>query len=437
MTFGRAAIVAVVLGSWAGGYSMVRDVQGAQAAAPTYTKDVAPILFRNCTVCHRPGEIGPMSLLTYADVQPYASSIKEEIEAGHMPPWHANAPAGTFRNERRLSDADRTTLIRWADAGAPQGDPKDMPPPPTYTEGWTIGEPDVVFPLPEPFQVPARGTIEYQYIEVPTNFTEDKWIQAIELRPDARDVVHHILLYAREPEGSGPPRPRVLVPRRDQGLSAPAPAPGGQPRQQRRLGSLVATMAPGWSATVYQPGTAMQIRAGAVLTFQMHYTASGTARADRSRVGIRFADAPPTTEVRAGSFINGQFVIPAGAARHQVDAEVSFAQDAQVWGVFPHTHLRGVRWEYRVIHPDGRAEMILDVPSYDFHWQTYYLFARPLAVPAGSKIVSSAWYDNSAQNPHNPDPTVDVRWGDQTWEEMQYTGLLYSVAPAPASRVIR
>jgi hypothetical protein len=433
MTFGRAAIAAMVLGSGLFGYSMVTRAQGAQAVAPTYTKDVAPILFRNCTGCHRPGEIGPMSLLTYDAVRPYAASIQEEVQAGHMPPWHANAPASVFLNDRRLSDADKATLFRWVEAGAPRGDEVDMPPPPTYTEGWTIGEPDAVFALPEPFPVPARGAIEYQYFEVPTNFTEDKWIQAIELRPDARDVVHHVLLYAREPDGAGPARPRVLVPRRDQGLPARPPAPEGQPRQQRRLGSLVATMAPGWSATVYQPGTAMQIRAGAVLTFQMHYTASGTAREDRSRVGIRFADAPPAAEVRAGSFVNGQFVIPAGAARHQVDAEVSFAQDAQVWGVFPHTHLRGIKWEYRLTYPDGRTEMILDVPNYDFHWQTYYLFAKPLAVPAGSKIVSSAWYDNSVGNPHNPDPTVDVRWGDQTWEEMQYSGLLYSVA-GPGSR---
>jgi mono/diheme cytochrome c family protein len=438
MRLRNAAAAAAVLGAWVSGAWLAGDVRGEQMPAPTYAKDVAPILFKNCTGCHRPGEIGPMSLLTYADVRPYASSIREEVEAGHMPPWHAEAPAGTFRNDRRLSDADRATLARWVDAGAPRGDDKDMPPRPTYTEGWTIGEPDAVFELPRTFDVPASGTIEYQYFEVPTNFTEDKWIQAVEIRPDARAVVHHILVYAREPEGSGPPRPRALVARRDQGTpEPPPPAPGSAPRQQRRLGSLIATMAPGWNATVFEPGTALQIRAGAVLTFQMHYTASGKAMTDRSSVGFVFADAPPSTEMRAGSFINGRFVIPAGDASHRVDAEVGFAEDVHVSGLFPHTHLRGIRWEYNLTYPDGRTEKILDVPAYDFNWQTYYMFAKPLAVPKGSKIVSSAWYDNSPKNPDNPDPKVDVRWGDQTWEEMQYTGIMYTVdgAPRPAAGV--
>jgi len=436
----RVAVLAALTGVWVAGGWLAAEVRGDQAPAstPTYTKDVAPILFKNCTGCHRPGEIGPMSLLTYADVRPYASSIKEEVEAGHMPPWHANAPAGMFLNDRRLTDGEKATLLRWVDAGAPRGDERDMPPQPRYTDGWTIGEPDVVFELPEIFDVPASGTIEYQYFEVPTNFTEDKWIQAVELRPDARAVVHHILLYAREPEGAGPPRPRALQGRRDQGTpEPPAPPEGGQRAPQRRLGSLVATMAPGWNATVFEPGTAMQIRKGAVLTFQMHYTASGQAMRDRSSVGFVFSDTPPATEMRAGSFINGRFIIPAGAASHRVDAEVAFTADTHVRGLFPHTHLRGIRWEYTLVYPDGREERILDVPEYDFNWQTYYMFTKPLAVPAGAKIVSSAWYDNSAENPYNPDATVDVRWGDQTWEEMQYTGIMYTVdgVPPPADGV--
>ena len=424
----RIAVVCVAVAGWSSGYFVIADDgrQG-QGAAPTYTKDIAPILFKNCTGCHRPGEIGPMSLLSYADVRPYAASIKEEIEGGHMPPWHAEAPAGTFLNDRRLTDAEKATLVRWVDAGAPRGDEKDMPAPPRYTEGWTIGQPDAVFPLPQPFDVPASGTIEYQYFEVPTNFTEDKWIQAMELRPEARAVVHHILVYAREPEGSGPARPRVLVPRRDQASPEPAPQPAAERRPQRRLGALIGTMAPGWQAMVFQPGTAMQIRAGAVLTFQLHYTAIGKPMKDRSSVGFVFAKEAPATEMRAGSFINGQFVIPAGASGHRVDAEVGFAEDARIWGIFPHTHLRGTKWEYRLIHPDGRSEMILDVPRYDFNWQTYYMFAKPLAVSKGSRIVSSAWYDNSTKNPHNPDARMDVRWGDQTWEEMQYSGLMYTV----------
>ncbi|HUF48736.1 MAG TPA: hypothetical protein VMM93_13045, partial [Vicinamibacterales bacterium] len=214
----------------------------------------------------------------------------------------------------------------------------------------------------------------------------------------------------------------------------PRPAAGQAPA--RRLGSLVATMAPGWNAMVFKPGTALQIRAGAVLTFQMHYTASGTPRTDQSKVGFVFAPEPPAQEMRAGSFINARLEIPAGAAHHRVDAEVGFAQDVHVWGLFPHTHLRGVKWEYTLVHPDGRTEKILDVSRYDFNWQTYYMFTKPLAVTRGSRIRSSAWYDNSANNPANPDPSVTVRWGDQTWEEMQYTGITYTVdaTPPPSGR---
>ncbi len=432
------ACAGIALGASVGGYVVVAGDGAEQSAPPTYTRDVAPILFKNCTGCHRPGEIGPMSLLTYDDVRPFAESIRDEVRSGHMPPWHAEGPAGTFLNDRRLSDADKHTLFRWVDAGAPEGDARDMPAPPVYAEGWMFGQPDVVVPLPEPFDVPATGTVEYQYFEVPTGFTEDKWIQAVEVRADARAVVHHALVYAREPEGS-PARPRVLVPRREDVTPAnpppsrprPAAAPGGDRQPQRRLGSLIASMAPGWSATTLPAGTAMRIRAGAVLTFQMHYTTNGTAVQDRSSVGFIFAKEPPAREMRAGSFINTQFRIPPGAADHRVEAEVGFAADTLVWGLFPHTHLRGIRWHYELVHPDGRRETILDVPKYDFHWQTYYLFAKPLAVPRGGRIVSSAWYDNSAGNHHNPDPSVTVRWGDQTWEEMQYTGITYTVETPP------
>jgi hypothetical protein len=429
----RVALAVAFVGVWVTGYLAASDAASPQAAAPTFSKDVAPILFRTCTSCHRPGELGPMSLLTYDDARPYAESIKEQVQAGHMPPWHADAPAGTFLNERRLTDQEKQTLTRWADAGAPRGDEKDLPPPPTYADGWGIGTPDVVFPMPDEYEVPASGEIEYQYFEVPTNFTEDKWIQALEIRPGAREVVHHVLVYAREPDG-GPARPRILGPVPPAGGAAqppppPATPPSDEPRRpQRRLGPLIASTAPGTSGMTFRPETALQIRAGAVLTFQVHYTASGRAMKDRSSIGMVFAKAAPTTEVRAGSFINQRFVIPAGANDHQVDAEVAFREDAVIWALLPHTHLRGTRWHYELVYPDGRREVILSVPTYDFNWQTYYMFSQPLEVPQGAKIVSSAWYDNSARNPSNPDPKSAVRWGDQTWEEMQYTGIIYSAA---------
>jgi mono/diheme cytochrome c family protein len=397
-----------------------------QAAVPTFSRDVAPILFTHCATCHRPGEIGPMPLLTYDDAEPYAAQIALAVRSGHMPPWHADAAPGTFLNERRLNDVDQQTLARWASGGAPRGNPADLPPAPVFAEGWAIEEPDAVFEMPDAFHVPAEGTIPYQYFEVPTNFTEDRWVQAMEIRPGARDAVHHVILYAREPDGS-PARSGTLSQPPGQGLPTEQPPRAGGRSARRRLGTIVATTAPGTNAMIYRPGAALRIRAGTVLTFQMHYTAHGQAMADRTRVGFVFAEAPPEREVFVSQFTNVRLSIPPGAADHRVDSAVTFEEDAHLVGLLPHTHLRGTRWFYRVIYPDGRTETLLDVPRYDFNWQTYYLFASPLAMPRGTRIEASAWYDNSPRNAANPDPTRLVRWGEQTWDEMQYTGITYTV----------
>ena len=416
---------------------------GAQAPAPTFARDVAPIVYRNCATCHRPGGIGPMSLLTFENARAFATRIRERIIAGTMPPWHADAPPGTFSNDRRLSDADKRTIVRWVDAGAPLGNAADLPPAPDFPTEWTIGAPDAVIAMPHHFDVPATGTIEYQYFEVPTGFTEDKWVRAIEILPGAREVVHHVLVFARAPEpptyaagtaapaapaaASGAPAapapPPLMIRRTDHSIPD-ALGPDGKPRQ---LGSLIGSTAPGTNVLAFPAGTALRVRAGSVLTFQMHYTARGHAMKDRTRVGMVFAKEPPENQMIASAFFNGQFEIPAGARDHHVAAEVGFSESVQLWGLLPHTHLRGKRWEYRLILPDGKAEVLLSVPRYDFNWQTYYLFAKPVAIPAGSRIESVAWYDNSEANPSNPDPAKPVRWGDQTWEEMQYTGLLVTV----------
>jgi hypothetical protein len=279
--------------------------------------------------------------------------------------------------------------------------------------------------MTDEFEVPAQGVIEYQYFQVPTGFTEDKWVQAIEILPGAREVVHHVLVYAREPGPSG--RPQVLRQRADRGTPPPVPRPDGQPAPRRVLGSLIGTTAPGTNAQIFPQGTALRVAAGTILTFQMHYTAHGTAMKDRSRVGMVFAKAPPAEEMRVSYFINGRLVIPPGAADHRVDSEIGFAAPVRIWGLLPHTHLRGKRWEYKLVQADGQSEVILSVPRYDFNWQTYYMFAEPLVVPAGARIEASAWYDNSTANRSNPDPNAEVRWGDQTWEEMQYTGMLFTV----------
>jgi mono/diheme cytochrome c family protein len=423
---------------------------GARAAAdPTFAEDVAPILYKNCTVCHRPSGLGPFSLLEYDSAKKEASKMRDAVEAGQMPPWHAEGPRGTFRNDRRLSDAERGTILRWIDAGAQSGDMNKLPPRPEYQTKWTIGTPDATVTMPDEFVVPASGTVEYQYFEVPTNFTEDKWISAIEIMPGAREVVHHVLLFARVPAtvaetpapapaaaapatpGTAAPRP-VFIRNRAQSQLPEAPRSDSRHGPPRQLGTLIGTNTPGNEVMEFPPGTALRVRAGTVLTFQMHYTAHGHEMKDRTTVGFRFAKAPPTEEMFASQFVNGSLLLPAGAKDVQVPAEITAGQPVKIWGIMPHTHLRGTRWQYKLENPDGTSEIILDVPHYDFNWQTYYMFAKPLEIQPGAKITSMAWYDNSATNKSNPDASKDVKWGDQTWEEMQYTGFLYSV---PGRRV--
>jgi len=384
------------------------------ASTPTFSADVAPILFKNCAGCHRPGEIAPMSLLTYESARPWARSIREQVATGQMPPWHATQPRGTFSNDRRLTDKERDTLIRWVDAGAPQGNPKDLPPQPNFADGWQIGKPDLVLSMPKEFNVPATGEIAYQNITVPTNFTEDKWVQAIEVRPGTRAVVHHILVFCREPGTELSPMPyKMVVPQMQ--------------HEWKRFDRLIATTAPGTNAMILSPGQGLLIKAGAVLRFQIHYTANGTAAKDRSSVGIIFARRPPTEEIRTSAFANPTFLIGPGDSNHEVDSAIQFTEDAHILGLIPHTHLRGKSWEYRMVYPDGRSEIVLSVPHYDFGWQTYYVFSKPLAAPKGSRLEATAHYDNSTANKSNPDPKATVRWGDQTWEEMQYTGITYSI----------
>ncbi|HEV8447355.1 MAG TPA: hypothetical protein VGQ44_11055 [Gemmatimonadaceae bacterium] len=410
-------------------------------AAPTFSKDVAPIIYKNCASCHHPGGLGPFSLVDYDSAKAQTDKMEDAVSTGYMPPWHAEGPHGVFRNDRRLSDADKKIILDWIAGGAQQGDTKDLPPKPDFPSSWSIGAPDMVVSMPEDFDVPASGLIEYQYFTVPTNLTEDKWVQAIEIQPGAREVVHHVLVFANVPPvpGAAPvaaaPRPAgtpapvpVLIRNRQQAAIRDAPrADTLHAPPKMGLGALIGTTAPGTNVVQFAPGTALRLRAGTVLTFQMHYTAHGHEMKDRSRVGFRFAPGKPQEEIFASQFVNGSFTLPAGANDVAVPAEITAGQSIRVWGLFPHTHLRGTRWRYTLVKPDSTSEVILDMPHYDFNWQTYYLFDKPLEMPAGAKIMSTAWYDNSATNKHNPDPTKDVHWGEQTWDEMQYTGFLYSV----------
>jgi hypothetical protein len=423
-------------------------LQAQASATPTFSKDVAPILYKNCTNCHRPGEIGPMALITYKDARPWAKSISTRVANGTMPPWHADPSHGQFLNDRSLKAADRDAILKWASSGAPEGNAADLPKLPTFTEGWQMGQPDAVFTMQEDYPVPAGGTIDYKFFEVPTNLTEDKWVQAVEVRPGSPAVVHHVIVYMRgepseprqaAPAGQGAARPTPPF-SFGQGMRRPADAPKPDKASvendrapKRDPGAWLTGYAPGQSVRVYQPGTALKIPKGAVLTLAMHYTANGKEATDRTRIGVKYAPEPPKTEVLVVPLQTANFVLKAGSNDTRVDAEMTMNTDVTLWSVLPHTHMRGKRWEVSAVYPDGRSELILDVPRYDFNWQTDYIYKEPLLLPKGSKLKTSAWYDNSTANKANPDPTKDVYWGDQTWEEMQFTAFTFSLAGRPTT----
>ncbi len=418
-----AVAVAGLIGVTASAYAQT-------STAPTFSKDVAPILFRNCTGCHRPGEIGPMPLLSFSDTRPWAKSIATRVMNGTMPPWHADPAHGQFQNDRRLSEKDRDTIVTWVSSGAPEGDRAELPKLPEFVDGWQIGQPDTIWSMQEDYPIPAGGTIEYKNFEVPTNLTEDRWAQAIEIRPGNRSVVHHVIVYLIDPK----PAPRgpqsfSFAPNMRRPAEAPkterGPEPNDRPMQHQPTGWL-AGYAPGQSVRIYEPGTALRVPAGATLIIQEHYTATGNAATDRTRVGIKWAKEAPKTEVNVATLQNANFMLPAGAADTRVDAELTLKEDMKIWSLLPHTHMRGKKWEITAIYPDGRSELILNVPKYDFNWQTDYVFKQPLSLPKGTRIHTAAWYDNSIANKANPDPKKDVYWGDQTWEEMQFTAITFS-----------
>ena len=415
--------------------ALASSVHAQSAAAPTFTKDVAPILYKNCTNCHRAGEIGPMPLVSFSDARPWAKAIAARVTDGTMPPWHADPAHGQFLNDRRLGDRERDTIVKWATGGAAEGNRADLPKAPVFAEGWQMGTPDTIWSMQEDYPVPASGTIEYKNFEVPTNLTEDKWAEAIEIRPGNRSVVHHVIVYLIDPKPVRAPQPFTPA----TGMRRPADAPktergtepNDRPMKHQPTGWL-SGYAPGQSVRVYQPGTALRVPAGATLIIQEHYTATGKDATDRTRIGIKWAKEAPKTPVDVATLQNANFVLPAGSSDTRVDAELTLKEDTTVWSILPHTHMRGKKWEVTATYPDGRSELILNVPKYDFNWQTDYIFKQPLNLPKGTKIRTSAWYDNSTANKANPDPKKDVYWGDQTWEEMQFTAITFSIPNAPA-----
>ena len=314
-----------------------------------------------------------MPLLTYQQARPWAKAIKSALLTGKMPPWQADPRYGKFSNDLRLAPEEKETLIAWVEAGAPEGDPAAAPKPRAFVEGWRIPKPDAVFELPEDFDVPARGAIDYQYISVPTHFTEDKWVEAVEVRPGNRAAVHHAIVVVDS---------------------------GGGPNSEDYLGGY----APGMAPQFWKPGQARLIRAGSTLVFQMHYQATGKTQKDRTKIGLIFAKKPATERIVALQAAAHWLSIPPGDPDYQITASETINQPVKLVGLRAHMHLRGKSFRFRALYPDGRTEILLDIPRFDFNWQPYYYLATPKPLPRGTRIEASAAFDNSPNNPLNPNP---------------------------------
>jgi hypothetical protein len=358
-----------------------------------------------------------MSLLTFEDARPWARAIKQKVTKREMPPWGADPAVGHFANDPSLTQAQIDTVAAWVDGGALEGNKVDLPPAPTFTEGWSIGKPDYVFTMLKPFTVPADGTVPYLYFTIPTNLKEDIWIRGVELKPTDRRVVHHIISDLVEGSGQTPdPNPRLT--------KDPA---------RKELGGGLGGLVPGRLYGLYEEGVARKIPAGADIVLQMHYTTIGQEITDQTQIGVIVSKEPPT-KVRVGGggqMPNTAFVIPPGDPNYEVTAQRVFDKDTYLSGVYPHMHVRGKDVTYKIIYPDGKEEVVLRVPKYDFNWQTSYTLAEPKLIPKGSTLRVIAHYDNSKANRFNPDPTQAVSWGDQTWEEMLIG--YFSTVDAPPS----
>jgi hypothetical protein len=396
----------------------------------TFYKDVLPVLQKNCQNCHRPGEAAPMSFMSYESTRPWAKAMKAAVLTRKMPPWYADPHYGKFANDRTMAQADANTLVAWVDSGAKAGNPEDAPPPVQFTQGWAIPKPDVVIEMPQAFNIPASGTIDYQYIVIPTNFTEDKYVQFAEARPGDRERVHHIIAFIREP---GSPwlkdaKPGVpFVPAELIREAQKRAAENGQQgsRQQRRGGEgggfggdLLCGYAPGLPPQTVKPGQAKLVKAGSDIVLQMHYTANGKPGHDQSRIGLVFSKEKPTQRLVTLAAANEKFEIPPGDPNYEVDSKITLQADTLLTALLPHMHLRGKDFEYRAIYPTGEKEILLRVPKYDFNWQLWYVLAEPKLLPAGTTIECTAHFDNSPNNPANPDPAKSVRFGEQSWDEM-------------------
>jgi peroxiredoxin len=381
--------------------------------AVTYSKQIARIVQARCVTCHRAGSIAPFALTSYKDAAGWAATIREVIEQGRMPPWRANPKYGVFANDARLPEPEKKLVYEWIDHGCPEGDPKELPKPISFVEGWRIPEPDLILSMPQPFTVPATGVVPYRYFEVDPGFKEDKWVKASEGQPGNRSVVHHLIVFVQPPG------------------SRPVSETGGF------SGEFLAGGVSGLPPMILPEGDARFVPAGSKLVFQMHYTPNGTVQKDQSRVGLVFADPKSVVrELSSDLALNFKFQIPPGANNYPVEAEFRFRQDSLLYSLMPHMHLRGKSFRFEAVYPDQKREILLDVPQYSFDWQNQYVLAKPKLMPEGTVLHCIAHFDNSKDNLSNPDPQATVTWGDQTWQEMMVgyfdAGLAYQdLRPGP------
>src|ERR1700722_19544310 len=385
--------------------------------SPSFYKDVLPILQDHCQSCHRSGEVAPMPLETYEQTRPWALALAHEVEMKIMPPWFADQRYGHFSNDTSLTPQQVATISRWAEVDAPAGDSHDAPPPRKWAEGWNIPHPDLVVKMPRAVKIPAEGEVEYTYEIVPTRFAEDRWVQMSEFRAGSPAHVHHAVVYIRPPDSTWLRHAPVGEP-----FTASTLADPDERREAHETTSdLLLVYAPGSSPDQWPDGMAKFVPKGSDLVFQMHYTTNGTADDDQTSIGILFAKTPPKQRVITLQLNNHALIIPPGADDFRVEVQGTLPNDATLLSFFPHMHLRGKRFEYDILHGDAHDEANVEVllrVNYHFHWQLSYRLAEPRLLKAGTRLRAVAWYDNSKNNPHNPDPEKTVTWGDQTSDEM-------------------
>lgn len=338
-----------------------------------------------------------MSLLSYTETRPWAKAIREAVLTGKMPPWHADPHYGKFSNDLSLAPAEKETLVAWVNSGAHEGNPADAPKPRAFVPGWKIPKPDVVFEMPEEFNVPASGTVDYQYVAVPTSFTEDKWVQMAEVRPGDPSVVHHAMVVVESSSVESSPL---------------------ESSSSGEAEHYLAGYAPGMMPQMWKPGEARLIKAGSRLVFQMHYAPNGKPARDRTRIGLVFAKRPVTAQIVSLRAMPVSLVIPPGDANYRVQSSATIQEAVSLLGMRAHMHVRGKSFMFRAVYPTGETETLLDIPHFDFEWQPYYYLETPKLLPRGTRIECTAVFDNSANNRYNPNPSAAVSWGPQTWDEM-------------------